>query len=86
MYHPHANVFSFAAVEQANAGIKQDYVSSITINGKQYNGSTGFQSSSGGTGPNGYYDYTGNAVPTIKACHQISISYTAKTRRPSVLF
>src|SRR6056300_564604 len=56
-----------------------EYVSSITINGKQYNGSTGFQSSSGGTGPNGYYDYTGNAVPTIKAGQQISISYTAKT-------
>ena len=56
-----------------------EYVSSITINGKTYNGSTGFQSTSGGTGPNGYYDYTGNAVPSIKAGQQISISYTAKT-------
>ena len=58
-----------------------EYVSSITINGKTYNGSTGFTSSSGGTGPNGYYDYaySNNAVPTITAGQQITISYTAKT-------
>lgn len=58
-----------------------EYVSSITINGKTYNGSTGFTASSGGTGPNGYYDYaySNNAVPTITAGQQISISYTAKT-------
>ena len=58
-----------------------EYVSSITINGKSFNGSTGFTSSSGGTGPNGYYDYaySNNAVPTITAGQQINISYTAKT-------
>lgn len=58
-----------------------EYVSSITINGRSYSGSTGFTSGSGGTGPNGYYDYadSSNAVPTITAGQQINISYTAVT-------
>ena len=57
-----------------------EYVSSVTINGQTYNGSTGFSASSGGTGPNGYYDYTGStAVPTITAGQNISITYTAIT-------
>jgi hypothetical protein len=34
-----------------------EYVSSITINGKTFQGSTGFAASSGGN-PAGYYDYT----------------------------
>jgi hypothetical protein len=57
-----------------------EYVSSITINGKTYNGSTGFSSSSGGNPP-GYYDYSfvGDEVPTISAGQQITISYTAVT-------
>lgn len=56
-----------------------EYVSSISINGQSYQGSTGFSSSSGGSPP-GYYDYTGGtAVPTINAGQQISISYTAVT-------
>ena len=57
-----------------------EYVSSVTINGQTYAGSTGFSASSGGTGPNGYYDYTGGtAVPTITAGQNISIQYTAVT-------
>lgn len=57
-----------------------EYVSSVTINGQTYAGSNGFTSSSGGTGPNGYYDYTGGtAVPTITAGQNISITYTAVT-------
>lgn len=57
-----------------------EYVSSVTINGQTYSGSNGFSASSGGTGPNGYYDYTGGtAVPTITAGQNISISYTAVT-------
>lgn len=55
-----------------------EYVSSITINGKQYNGSTGFSSTSGGNPP-GYYDYTNDTIPQIKAGQSISISYTAVT-------
>jgi hypothetical protein len=57
-----------------------EYVSSVTINGKQYNGSTGFSSTSGGT-PAGYYDYayTKDTVPRIRAGQSISISYTAVT-------
>ena len=57
-----------------------EYVSSITINGKTFQGSTGFSASSGGN-PAGYYDYTqqSNLVPTINAGQQISISYTAVT-------
>ena len=57
-----------------------EYVSSVTINGKQYNGSTGFSSTSGGN-PAGYYDYayTKDTVPRIKAGQSISISYTAVT-------
>lgn len=57
-----------------------EYVSSITINGKTFQGSTGFTVSSGGN-PAGYYDYTqqSNAIPTINAGQQISISYTAVT-------
>jgi len=57
-----------------------EYVSSVTINGQTYAGSTGYSSGSGGTGPNGYYDYTsGTAVPTITAGQNINISYTAQT-------
>ena len=57
-----------------------EYVSSVTINGKKYNGSTGFSSGAGGS-PAGYYDYayTNNAVPTITAGQSISISYTGVT-------
>jgi hypothetical protein len=44
-----------------------------------FNGSTGFAATSGGTGPNGYYDYTNQLIPTINAGDQITISYTAKT-------
>ena len=55
-----------------------EYVSSVTINGKTYQGSTGFSSGSGGS-PAGYYDYTNSAVPTIKAGQSISISYTGVT-------
>jgi len=57
-----------------------EYVSSVTINGQTYNGSNGYAASSGGTGPNGYYDYTGGTpVPTITAGQNISITYTAQT-------
>jgi hypothetical protein len=56
-----------------------EYVSSITINGQTYAGSNGFAATSGGTGPNGYYDYTGTPVPTINAGDNISISYTGVT-------
>ena len=55
-----------------------EYVSSVTINGKTYNGSTGYTNTSGGS-PAGYYDYTSNAVPTITAAQNISITYTAQT-------
>ena len=55
-----------------------EYVSSVTINGKTYQGSTGFSSGSGGS-PAGYYDYTNSAVPTITAGQAISISYTGVT-------
>jgi hypothetical protein len=57
-----------------------EYVSSVTINGKRYNGSTGFTAASGGN-PAGYYDYaySNNAVPSIKAGDVISISYTGVT-------
>ena len=57
-----------------------EYVSSVTINGKQYNGSTGFSPTSGGN-PAGYYDYayTKDTVPRIRAGQSISISYTAVT-------
>lgn len=56
-----------------------EYVSSVSINGQSYQGSTGFSSSSGGNPP-GYFDYTGGtAVPTITAGQQINISYTAVT-------
>jgi hypothetical protein len=56
-----------------------EYVASVTINGMTFNGSTGFAATSGGTGPNGYYDYTNQLIPTINAGDQITISYTAKT-------
>jgi hypothetical protein len=57
-----------------------EYVSSVTINGQTYAGSNGYAATSGGTGPNGYYDYTGGTpVPTINAGQNISISYTAQT-------
>lgn len=57
-----------------------EYVSSVTINGQTYAGSNGYAATSGGTGPNGYYDYTGGtAVPTITAGQNITISYTAQT-------
>ena len=57
-----------------------EYVSSITINGQTYAGSTGYSASSGGTGPNGYYDYTDSTpIPTINAGDSISITYTAQT-------
>ncbi len=52
-----------------------EYVASITVNGKTYQGNTGF------TGP-GYYDYTGNPVPSINAGDQITISYTVTTNGP----
>ena len=57
-----------------------EYVSSVTINGKQFNGSTGFTAASGGN-PAGYYDYTAalHTIPTITAGKQISIQYTAVT-------
>lgn len=55
-----------------------EYVASVTINGKTYKGSTGFTASSGGS-PAGYYDYTGDTVPRIKAGQSISISYTGVT-------
>jgi len=57
-----------------------EYVSSVTINGKAFNGSTGFTSGSGGS-PAGYYDYTYNkdTIPRIKAGQSINISYTAVT-------
>lgn len=57
-----------------------EYVSSVTINGKTFQGSTGFSASSGGS-PGGYYDYayTNQAVPTIKAGQSITISYTGVT-------
>jgi hypothetical protein len=57
-----------------------EYVASVTINGQTYAGSNGYAATSGGTGPNGYYDYTGaTPVPTINAGQNISISYTAQT-------
>lgn len=57
-----------------------EYVSSVTINGKTYAGSSNFSSNPGGS-PAGYYDYayTNNAVPTIKAGQSITISYTGVT-------
>ena len=57
-----------------------EYVASVTINGQTYAGSNGYAATSGGTGPNGYYDYTGGTpIPTITAGQNISISYTAQT-------
>jgi len=52
-----------------------EYVASVTINGKKYNGNTGY------SGP-GYYDYaySNQAVPTITAGQSITISYTAQTK------
>ena len=52
-----------------------EYVASVTINGKKFNGNTGY------SGP-GYYDYaySTQAVPTITAGQSISISYTAQTK------
>ena len=57
-----------------------EYVSSLTINGKTFAGSTGFAATSGGS-PAGYYDYayTKDTVPRIKAGQSITISYTAVT-------
>ena len=57
-----------------------EYVSSVTINGRTYQGSTGYSSGSGGS-PAGYYDYayTKDTLPRIKAGQSISISYTAQT-------
>lgn len=57
-----------------------EYVASVTINGQTYAGSNGYTAGSGGTGPNGYYDYTDSTpVPTINAGDTIAISYTAQT-------
>jgi hypothetical protein len=55
-------------------------VSSVTINGRTFQGSTGFSSASGGS-PAGYYDYTytKDTVPRIKAGQSITISYTGVT-------
>jgi hypothetical protein len=57
-----------------------EYVSSVTINGRTFAGSTGFSSTSGGS-PAGYYDYTytKDTIPRIKAGQNISISYTGVT-------
>jgi hypothetical protein len=57
-----------------------EYVSSVTINGKTFKGSSGFSSGSGGS-PAGYYDYayTKDTVPRIKAGQSITISYTGVT-------
>lgn len=57
-----------------------EYVSSVTINGKTFAGSTGFSSGSGGN-PAGYYDYTytKDTIPRIKAGQSITINYTAVT-------
>lgn len=57
-----------------------EYVSSVTINGRTYGGSTGFSSGSGGS-PAGYYDYTytKDTVPRIKAGQSITITYTGVT-------
>ena len=57
-----------------------EYVSSVTINGRTFAGSTGFSNTSGGS-PAGYYDYayTKDTVPRITAGQNISISYTAQT-------
>ncbi len=55
-----------------------EYVSNVKINGKSFNGSNGFSSSSGGN-PAGYYDYTSDTVPRIKAGQNITIEYTAVT-------
>ena len=57
-----------------------EYVSSVTINGRTFAGSTGFSNTSGGS-PAGYYDYTytKDTVPRIIAGKNISISYTAVT-------
>ena len=57
-----------------------EYVSSVTINGRTFAGSTGFSNTSGGS-PAGYYDYayTKDTVPRIKAGQSITISYTAVT-------
>lgn len=57
-----------------------EYVSSVTINGRTFAGSTGFASTSGGN-PAGYYDYTytKDTVPRIKAGQSITINYTAVT-------
>ena len=57
-----------------------EYVSNVTINGKSFQGSTGFAATSGGS-PAGYYDYTytKDTVPRIKAGQSISISYTGVT-------
>jgi len=63
-------------------------VSSVTINGKTFAGSTGFSNTSStgfsntsGGSPAGYYDYTytKDTVPRIKAGQSISISYTGVT-------
>ena len=55
-----------------------EYVSNVKINGKSFNGSNGFSSSSGGN-PAGYYDYTSDTVPRLKAGQNITIEYTAVT-------
>jgi len=57
-----------------------EYVNSVTINGKTFQGSTGFTAASGGS-PAGYYDYTytKDTIPRIRAGQSISISYTGVT-------
>ena len=57
-----------------------EYVSAVSINGKSFQGSTGFAATSGGN-PAGYYDYTytKDTVPRIKAGQSINISYTGVT-------
>lgn len=50
-----------------------EYMANITLNGQYYQGNTGY------TGP-GFYDYTGNPVPTLTAGQQITLSFTAQTK------
>ena len=49
-----------------------EYVANVKINGKTFNGNTGY------SGP-GYYDYTNDTVPRLKAGQNITLEYTAQT-------
>lgn len=77
-------LFSFGAFAQSPLCASRpttfccEYVSNVKINGKSFNGSTGFASTSGGS-PAGYYDYTSDTVPRLKAGQNITIEYTAVT-------